>query len=78
MRDRKSDTAHRNAAELKLGRKLLDTEVVDHLDEDKENNAPINLDVKGRSQHTSAHNQARPLSKLRASLRMANRGEKLY
>mgnify|MGYP001619169867 CR=1 FL=1 len=78
MRDRKNDTAHRNAAEIKLGRKLLDTEVVDHLDENKENNAPINLDVKSRSQHTATHNRTRPLSKLRASLRMANRGEKLY
>ena len=52
--------------------------VVDHLDEDKENNAPINLDVKDRGRHTTAHNQTRYLSKLRASLRMANRGEKLY
>lgn len=78
MRDRKSDTAHRIAAERKIGRKLQPPEVVDHLDENKENNAPNNLDVKGRGPHTSAHNKTRPLSKLRASLRMVKSGEKLY
>ncbi len=78
MRDRKSDSKHRVAAETKLGRKLKPGEVVDHLDENKDNNAPANLDVKGRGEHTTAHNQARGLSKLRASLRMAHRGQKLY
>lgn len=77
MRDRKSD-AHRKIAEQKVGRKLGPNEVVDHLDEDKDNNAPLNLDVKGRGKHTAAHNRTRPLSKLRASLRMVNRGQKLY
>ena len=78
MRDRQSDTAHRNAAEIKLGRKLLDTEVVDHLDENKANNAPANLDVKPRGAHTAQHNRSRGLSKLRASLRAVTDGRKLY
>lgn len=78
MRDRKSDTTHREALERKLGRKLLPHEVADHLDENKENNAPTNLDAKTRSAHTSMHNRNRPLSKLRAALRMGKDGKKLY
>ena len=78
MRDRASDTAHRQALEAKLGRKLAPNEVADHLDEDKSNNAPANLDAKTRSAHTTHHNQNRPLSKLRAALRMGKEGKKLY
>lgn len=78
MRDRKNDTAHRDAAEAKLGRKLQPGEVVDHLDEDKTNNAPSNLDAKPRGVHTTQHNRARGLSKLRASLRMHKEGKKIY
>ena len=78
MRDRKSDTTHRSAAERKLGRKLGANEVVDHLDEDKSNNSPANLDPKPRGAHTAQHNRARGLSKLRASLRMHKEGRKLY
>lgn len=77
MRDRKSD-AHRAIAEKKVGRKLGPNEVVDHADEDKTNNAETNLAVKPRSKHTSEHNRARPLSRLRASLRMVNESRKLY
>ncbi len=78
MRDRKSDTAHRAIAEQKVGRKLAPNEVVDHLNEDKEDNVPTNLDVKTRGAHTAAHNRARPLSRLRASLRMHREGKKIY
>lgn len=78
MRDRKSDTAHRNAAETKLGRKLLPSEVVDHIDEDKANNAPANLAAKPRGAHTAQHNRGRGLSKLRAALRMHAEGKKIY
>lgn len=77
MRDRKSD-AHRLAGERKAGRKLGPNEIVHHKDEDKENNADQNLDVAPRGKHTAAHNRARPLSKLRASLRMQRDGKKLY
>lgn len=77
MRDRKSD-AHRKIAEAKVGRKLGPNEVVHHADENKENNADSNLAVQPRSRHTSDHNKTRHVSRLRASLRMATRREKLY
>ena len=78
MRDRKSDTAHRRVAEAKLGRKLLPSEVVDHLDENKAANEPANLAVKSRGAHTTQHNRARGLSKLRAALRAYREGRKVY
>lgn len=79
MRDRPDDT-HRTIAEKKIGRALLPSEVVDHLDEDKANNAPANLDPKDRGAHTSMHNirRATGLSKLRRSLSMVKEGRKLY
>lgn len=77
MRDRKSD-AHRAIAENKVGRKLGPNEVVDHLDENKANNAPANLDLKQRGAHTAQHNRGRGLSKLRAALRMHQEGKKIY
>ena len=78
MRDRKSDIAHRRAAEIKLGRKLQPGEVVDHLDENKANQSPTNLDVKSRNAHTVGHNKARPLSRLRRALRAFKEGRKDY
>jgi len=78
MRDRKSDTAHRSAAERKIGRTLRKGEVVDHLNEDKTDQSPINLDVKSRSVHTSGHNKMRGLSKLRKALRAFKNREKVY
>lgn len=77
MRDRPNDN-HRSIAEKKLGRKLRPDEVVDHLDEDKANNAPVNLAPKPRGAHTAQHNRARGLSRLRASLRMHKEGKKIY
>lgn len=49
-----------------------------HKDENKENNDPANLEVEPRGKHTADHNRARGLSKLRKSLTMHTRGEKLY
>lgn len=77
MRDRKSD-AHRKIAANKVGRKLAPNEVVHHADEDKANNVDTNLAVEPRGKHTGAHNRARPLSRLRASLRMVRESRKLY
>lgn len=77
MRDRKSD-AHRNVAAKKIGRKLAPNEVVDHKDEDKENNAPNNLAIKSRSEHTVEHNKTRHVSRLRKALAMQRKGHKLY
>jgi hypothetical protein len=79
MRDRKDDTTHRRTVEARLGRKLQPTEVVDHLDEDKSNNAGTNLAVEGRSAHSSKHGRNRGgLSKLRSALRMVKEGRKIY
>ena len=78
MRDRPSDTAHRRAAEAKLGRKLTPAEIVHHVNEDKADNTPINLNAKARNVHTSEHNRHRPLSKLRAALRMGREKKRLY
>jgi hypothetical protein len=77
MRDRKSD-AHRGVVEKRIGRKLTPNEVVDHINEDKTDNADANLRVKTRGKHTADHNRARPLSRLRKSLRMVKDGSKLY
>lgn len=70
MRDRKSDTAHRANAKPGL--------VVHHLDEDKANNAPANLQNEEPGAHTAAHNKTRPLSRLRKALRMPQERRKLY
>jgi hypothetical protein len=78
VRDRKSDTAHRRAAEAKLGRKLQSGEVVDHANEDKTDQSPANLSPMGRGEHTAHHNRTRPLGKLRRALRMPKEGKKLY
>ena len=53
-------------------------EVVHHRDENKTNQSPANLAVKSRGQHTADHNKSRPLSALRASLRMVTDRKKLY
>lgn len=71
MRDRKSD-AHMKVKPAGPG------QVRHHKDEDKENNAPDNIDVKDRGEHTTDHNKNRGLSKLRKALTMVKRGEKLY
>ena len=78
MRDRKDDHTHRRIAAARLGRTLASHEVVDHLNEDKHDNSPANLTVESRAAHTKHHAGARSLSKLRASLRMAKEGKRLY
>mgnify|MGYP001594984711 CR=1 FL=1 len=78
MRDRPHDTAHRRVAEAKLGRPLAPNEVVHHENEDKADNTSINLNAQARNVHTAEHNKRRPLSKLRAALRMVRERKRLY
>ena len=47
--------AHRVIAEEQLGRPLAPDEVVHHIDGDKTNNAPENLQVMSRKAHSSFH-----------------------
>lgn len=49
---------HRVAAEKKIGRALLFGEVVHHIDEDKSNNDPENLQVMTQSEHIRLHHKA--------------------
>lgn len=46
---------HRMVAEIKLGRPLRPGEIVHHLDGDKHNNSPSNLEIMSQSQHAKAH-----------------------
>jgi predicted DNA-binding protein len=46
---------HRAVAEEKMGRKLLPGEVVHHIDGDKTNNSPENLQVMSNSDHVKLH-----------------------
>lgn len=77
MRDRPSDD-HRRRTEVEMGRSLATDEVVDHVNEDKDDNTPTNRRVMSRSAHTAMHNRARGLSRLRKSLRMVEKKERLY
>lgn len=73
MRDRKSDI-HRTIAGAKRG------EVVHHRDDNKENNAPGNLDksMSAREHNKHTASQSTHLRKLKAALNMPARKEKLY
>lgn len=77
MRDRK-DESYRSTAERQIGRRLKPHEVVHHRNEDKTDGSPANLEVATRAKHTSDHNRARPLSRLRKALRMVRERRKLY
>lgn len=46
---------HRVVAENKIGRLLKKNEVVHHVDENKKNNAPENLEVMTKTEHASLH-----------------------
>jgi len=46
---------HRVVMERKLGRKLLPTEIVHHLNGEKTDNAPENLCLMNRAEHAKCH-----------------------
>lgn len=51
----KQNHLHRIVAEQKLGRKLIIGEIVHHIDGDKKNNSPGNLEVLTQSKHAKLH-----------------------
>lgn len=61
--DGKSVKEHRYVAELIIDRPLLPTEDVHHINGDKLNNSPENLEVLSHSQHTIQHNNSRSYKK---------------
>ena len=46
---------HRQVVEKVIGRKLLSNEIVHHIDGDKQNNSPDNLQIVSRSEHIKIH-----------------------
>ncbi len=48
---------HRLVAEAKLGRKLEETEAVHHIDGNKHNNDPANLEIHSVSEHGRLHSR---------------------
>ncbi len=46
---------HRLVAEAKIGRRLRKSEIVHHVDHDRKNNAPQNLEVTNRRHHLAKH-----------------------
>ncbi len=77
MRDRPSDK-HRTVAEQKLGRPIKPGHDVDHLDENKDNNAPANLHETPHAAHTAKSNRSRTTAKLQKALAMVHKGIKSY
>lgn len=72
MRDRKSDQ-HRKIANARPG------EVVHHKDDNKDNNAPGNLEKMSDRQHNKhTASQTKHLRRLKKALNMPARKEKLY
>ena len=54
---------HRAVLELKIGRYLKEHEQAHHIDEDKENNHPSNLELVNRGEHQKHHAEERELGK---------------
>lgn len=63
---------HRIVAEIKLGRLLRPGEVAHHIDEDKLNNSPENIEVLSKPAHTSKHSRR---GRTMSALKCMNCGE---
>lgn len=77
MRDRKTDT-HRQVAARHLGRPIRPGHDVDHLNENKDDNTPANLQETPHGAHSVKSAKNRGLAKLQKALGMVRRGEKSY
>lgn len=77
MRDRPNDQ-HRTLTEREIGRKLKPNEVVDHVNENKDDNSKANRRVMARGEHTAHHNRRRTTGQLVKALNMFRKGEKSY
>ena len=60
----KTTLLHRHVAEHKIGRKLVQGEHVNHINGDRHDNRPENLEVVSHKDHMHEHKQVYPLSKL--------------
>lgn len=55
---------HRHVMSMKLGRWISHNEHVHHIDENKDNNLPENLELTDRSNHSKIHNEDKKLFKI--------------
>lgn len=69
---------HRYVMEKVLGRKLLPSEVVHHIDLDKQNNDPSNLMVVSRSEHAKIHEELLKMSRNNEALQLGRRTATVY
>ena len=77
MRDHPNEQ-HRTLTEREIGRKLKSNEVVDHVNENKDDNSKANRRVMPRGEHTAHHNRRRATGQLVKALNMFRKGEKSY
>ena len=71
MTERRCNRKFYKEIEARIGRKLLKTEVVHHIDLDRQNNAPENLQVMTRTEHLALHRSMRTSESMRQRQQIA-------